>query len=75
MSNDTTAVLLARLLDLEERKDSIEFGPANGRIKVFVNSNDAAAAVENIQTMIDLRAYAEVAISQPIQRREKEANQ
>ena len=66
MSNDTQAILLQRLLELEERKDSIEFGPANGRIKVYVNSHDEAEAVRSIQTMINLRAFSEVASPQPI---------
>ena len=64
MSNDTQAILLQRLLELEERKDSIEFGPANARIKVYLNSRDEAASVESIQTMVNLRAFAEVATPQ-----------
>lgn len=70
MSNDTTAALLARLIDLEERKDSLEFGPANGRIKVYCNSNDPARSVANVQAMVDLRAYADAAVPQDITRRE-----
>lgn len=75
MSTDIQAILLERLLELEERKDSIEFGPANARIKVYVNSRDPAESVKGIQTMIDLRAYAEIALPQPIPAPAKEAGQ
>jgi hypothetical protein len=74
MSTDTSAVLLQRLLELEERKDSIEFGPANGRIKVYVNSRDEAESIKNIQTMINLRSFAEVALPHPVAAPAKEAN-
>lgn len=66
-----SAALLQRLLELEERKDSLEFGPANGRIKVYVNSRDPAEAIKSIQTMIDMRAYAEVATAQPVKKPEE----
>jgi hypothetical protein len=71
MGNDTTAAQLQRLIDLEARKDSIEFGPANGRIKVYVNSNDPQAAIENIQAMIDLRLYADTATPQALHRKQQ----
>lgn len=74
MSTDTQAILLQRLLELEERKDSIEFGKADGRIKVYVNSRDEAASIEGIQTMINLRAYAEVSLPQPAKAAMKELN-
>jgi len=73
MSQDMSAVLLQRLLEIESRKDSIEFGPANARVKVYVNSSDPASAVDNIQTMIDLRAFSEVATPRPITAKPKEA--
>ncbi len=75
MSNDMTAVLLARLLDLEERKDSIEFGKAGERIKVYVNSRDEAGSVECIQTMVNLRAFSEVAVPEPVHAPAKEEMQ
>ncbi len=74
MSTDTSAVLLQRLLELEERKDSIEFGPANGRIKVYVNSRDPAESIKSIQAMIDMRAYADIALPRPITAPAKEAS-
>jgi len=74
MGNDTTAALLQRLIDLEARKDSIEFGPANGRIKVYVNSNAPQDAIENIQAMIDLRAYADIALPQQLRRKQQGAD-
>jgi hypothetical protein len=72
MNNDITAALLARLIDLESRKDSIEFGPANGRIKVYVNSGDPIGMLDNIQAMIDGRGYADVALPQVVQRKPKD---
>jgi hypothetical protein len=75
MSNDMSVVLLQRLLELEACKDSIEFGKADGRIKVYVNSRDPAGAIEQIQTMIDMRAYAEVASPRPVSPPAKEAPQ
>lgn len=71
MSNDAQAVLLQRLLELEERKDSIEFGPANARIKVYVNSRDEAESVRCIQNMINLKAFAEVATPEPVRKSEE----
>lgn len=73
MGNDTTAALLQRLIDLEARKDSLEFGPANGRIKVYVNSNAPQEAIENIQAMIDLRMYADTAVPQALHRKQQGA--
>jgi hypothetical protein len=74
MGNDTTAVLLQRLIEIEACKDSIEFGKADGRIKVYMNSNDPQGCVDKIQAMIDARGYAETALPEIVHRKQQGAD-
>ncbi len=73
MGNDTTAVLLQRLIEIEALKDSIEFGKADGRIKVYMNSNDPQGCLDRIQAMIDARGYAETALPEIVHRKQQGA--
>ena len=74
MGNETTAVLLQRLIEIEALKDSIEFGKADGRIKVYMNSNDPQGCLDRIQAMVNARGYAETALPETVHRKQQGAD-
>ena len=51
--------MIQAILSMSAHKDSLEFGPANARIKVYVNSSNVDEGKEKIRNMKELRSYAE----------------
>ncbi len=50
--------IFRRLLEVEMQRDSLEFGPASSRIKIYGNFSDEAAFAEKIDRALSLRAHA-----------------
>ncbi len=50
--------LFRQLIQVEMENDSLEVGPAGGRIKIYGNFSDEAAFVKKIDVALSLRAHA-----------------
>ncbi len=50
--------IFRRLLEVEMQRDSLELGPASGRVKVYGSFDDQEGFLKKIDTALSLRAYA-----------------
>ncbi len=50
--------LFRQLIEVEAQRDSLEFGPASSRLKIYGDLSDGEAFREKIDTALSLRAYA-----------------
>ncbi len=50
--------LFRQLIQVEAQRDSLEVGPASGRLKIYGRFDDEAAFLKKIDTALSLRAHA-----------------
>ncbi len=50
--------LFRQLIQVEAQRDSLEVGPASGRLKIYGSFDDEAAFLKKIDTALSLRAHA-----------------
>ncbi len=58
LSKEDQAKILSLIATTESENCSLEFGKADGRLKVYVNANDINASIAKIDRMIYLKYYA-----------------